>query len=353
MDSNSPLTMRTRPVTPPHRRRSTSRRVPGTTPQRRTLLSPHRSSVVLTCGAELKPAIPSPTDQTPWGSSEKWAVPFLPLPLDDPPLSRRPAVKPTTGCGARIHSHASPRGAKTWTGCSDAAGRTAVPLPGEYFTDEQRCQLGGGPRKEECGCTTVGVGCCVCGNTLGVHKTVCRAHRKMLGAAHPTSYTFLADAVSPPLPRRSKIPVTIDRSEPRTPPRNNTHDLVSWNNWLGQSRERLREPSPTRSEMESLAAQMYHEAALEEGRLRLQAEFGQARPVDRRGIEWPEFSSAREDFSDTSVPDLIPMEDVRAAAAQDMMSGNEIVAWTLRQPTHRNIVVGQGSPDAGSALFSR
>ncbi|KAJ7444463.1 hypothetical protein FB451DRAFT_1434325 [Mycena latifolia] len=307
--------------------------------ERRAPRSVHRDSVVLTCGAELATAIPGAADETPWGSAEKWVVPFLPLPLDDSHMSQGPPVKPNTGCGATIHTRASSRG-KKWIGSADAAGRTVVKLPSEYFTDEQRCQLSGGPRRDECGCATVGMGCCVCGNTLGVRKTLCRAHRKMVGAPHATSYTFLADAVSPPLPRRSKIPITIDRatSAPRT---STSRDPLNMADWLSQARDRQLEPSPTRSEVEqetdSMTGQI--EASLEARRLRLgiEAVFGRARQ------------------STDVMPDLIAANN---AGAADAMSQGDIVARTRRHSSvsRRNteeLVGAETVLGGGSGLFGR
>ncbi|KAJ6535297.1 hypothetical protein DFH09DRAFT_1325125 [Mycena vulgaris] len=339
-------------TTPPRRLRATSR-ASNSPPQRRAQRPVRRDSfVTLTCGAERRPVLPTPTDKVPWGSSQKRGITFLPLPLEDPRLSQAPPEMLSTGCGAIIHTRASPRGSRTWTGCSDAAGPTAVPLASEYFTDNERCHLGGGPRKEECGCKTIGVGCCVCGNTLGVHRTLCRAHRSMLAAPHPTYYTFLTDAVSPPVPRRSKIPITIERSQSRTPTR--TNDPLSLTTWLSQARERqVREPSPTRSEMDGIVDQVVNEIALEEGRFRLnvaQAEAMYPGPEreELQGSRRRRHSSSA--TSDDSSPGLVLLED--PAEAADTMSDVEIVAWTLRQSSHRtNAVMGGG--EAGSVLFGR
>ncbi|KAJ7775499.1 hypothetical protein B0H16DRAFT_1756999 [Mycena metata] len=103
------------------------------------------------------------------------------------------------------------------------------------------------------------------GNTLGVRKTYCAGHKG------PASYLFLAESVSPPLPRRSrKLPVTnvVDGGTPTPatviataaatqPP----FDLASW---LSETHERRRAPSPTPSELQDMARQMDSERDIEQ-----------------------------------------------------------------------------------------
>jgi hypothetical protein len=148
-------------ITPPHARGSPPQQLSHSTRQRRTQAASPSQSFVLTCGAEANPSVPSLHDPTLWGSFQKWEVPILPLPLDDPHPSPMSIGKPSTGCGAIIHTSASPRGLRTWLGCADAIGSTAISLPAEYFTEDQKCLLGGGPKTKDCGCVTVGMGCCV------------------------------------------------------------------------------------------------------------------------------------------------------------------------------------------------
>ncbi|KAJ7176109.1 hypothetical protein C8R43DRAFT_1118641 [Mycena crocata] len=283
--------------------------------------------VVLTCGAEIAP---DPMDPTPWGSSEKWVVPMLPLPLGESRTSPSPTERPSTGCGSTIHASASQRGLKTWIGASDAAGRTVIPLPAEYFTDDQRSQLGGGPKNESCGCVIIGVGCCICGNTLGVHKTLCTAHHAMRTISRRTYYIFLADSVSPPLVRKRKAPiVVIDR--PRT-------DSFAFANWLAQSRRR--EPSPSRRELGEMTRRLNEQSSREEAAL--EAGFAQVRalnvPLEPARIVFGGDSSMQDEFALTLGPSSARTARARA---EDPMSDEEIVAWTLQNSNRRSDTMGR------------
>ncbi|KAJ7116286.1 hypothetical protein C8R43DRAFT_1038456 [Mycena crocata] len=249
-----------RPVTPPHRRVSPSRPVRHTPPHLRGSNGSRRASYVLTCGSGISPAgevsIPSP-----YGSTEKYVVPFLPFPLENP-MSQAPREKPSTGCGTRIHISAHP-GRIGWVGSGEDGGNTIVPLPAEYFTAEQKEELDGIPRKENCGCITTGIGCCVCGNILGAQKTRCAAHRGT--ESHATRYNFLASAVSPPIPlaRKRRVPLNQPHPQPtpRTPPRTPANATPHQN---FERRSRAESEPLTQSEMDSLAAQMDAEAEEEE-----------------------------------------------------------------------------------------
>jgi hypothetical protein len=94
---------------------------------------------------------------------------------------------------------------------------------------------------------------------------------------HTTSYTFLAGAVSPPLPQRRKVPIVIDVAEPRTPTIDDPRNLV---NWLSQSREISRRPdSPTHSELVELGMQEEARIQAEEEEARIQAVIAHARAI--------------------------------------------------------------------------
>ncbi|KAJ7138363.1 hypothetical protein C8R44DRAFT_868660 [Mycena epipterygia] len=311
-----------RPVTPPNRRTLSSNRASHFPPQRR----PPGPSHTLTCGAEPVPTLLDPTNPKPWGSSLKCVVPFLPLPLDDR-LSQFPKAKLSTGCGAEIYARASPRGGKTWNATAGAAGPTVAPLPAEYFTDEQKYHLAGGPKKEECGCVTFGVGCCVCGNALGVCKTHCLAHLSMLTGSQPTSYIFLADAVSPPLPSPCKIPISVDRRESRTPSRTDAFNLETW---LSQSRDRPREPSPTRSELMNMARQrglLLEETRLESAFAQSSTTTNASNAIIRRIRQRRDSSSIGRQSPGMSSP-LPVLED--HAELQETVTDEDILTWTLR-----------------------
>ncbi|KAJ7113273.1 hypothetical protein C8R43DRAFT_1138699 [Mycena crocata] len=173
-----------------------------------------REILVLTCGAEVDL---SPNDTSLWGSPQKWVVSILPLPLEGSPTSPTLIERPSTGCGATIHTGVVPDDLGRWRGPTAGVGRTVMPLSADYFKAKQNSLLGESPHTAACGCVTVGVGCCVCGNTLDVRKTFCAAHLAVVGASHPT-YTFLADAVSPSLlPRRKNYTTNQVRERSHAP----------------------------------------------------------------------------------------------------------------------------------------
>ncbi|KAF8162299.1 hypothetical protein K438DRAFT_1776002 [Mycena galopus ATCC 62051] len=160
------------------------------------------TSYEITCGAPaerrrryIEAEIPSPYP----GPSRPRHIPsILPIPLDEA-RPRHVAQGSSTGCGTLLGLRAQ-SGGQMWL-LRGAAERVVVPLSPEYFTEDQKRQLGGVPRMNECGCTAVGVGCCVCGNALGVYNTYCATHFKPKSS---TSYQFLAASVSPLLPLRAR-----------------------------------------------------------------------------------------------------------------------------------------------------
>ncbi|KAJ7090742.1 hypothetical protein B0H15DRAFT_930247 [Mycena belliarum] len=215
------------------------------------------AAIRITCGVPAAPPRAPPPSESPYPAllPTPYAVPILPLPLTPPAAAPAGAAARSTGCGAVVHSGARP-GSTHWTASAGrgAAARTVVPLPPAYLSAAQNESLGGVPRTDECGCVTLGVGCAVCGNALGTHTTPCARHR--------VAYTFLASAVSPPLPRRRKIPIAFER-EVGAASGARSGDAFDLGAWLSQSYERrhTRAPSPSRSELEGYAAEMDAEAA--------------------------------------------------------------------------------------------
>ncbi|KAJ7465792.1 hypothetical protein B0H11DRAFT_2049286 [Mycena galericulata] len=238
----------------------------------------------LTCGADAPPPRKvvdvDPSHPYPRVAPKKHVVPMLPLPLEQG-SSKVPAETRSTGCGTTVHVSASPasRNCKKWVGDGDKVGSTVVLLPPEYFRERQKWELGGVPRKEECGCLTVGVGCCVCGNTLGTLTTRCEGHITADMSAYPTFYTFLGEAVSPPVPRpvynrKARMPVSPTPSTPQTQATptaaTRTHARFDLADWLSESYVRRRVQSPTPSEIEQREADyqaVVDEAAAEDARV--------------------------------------------------------------------------------------
>ncbi|KAJ7853833.1 hypothetical protein B0H14DRAFT_2580222 [Mycena olivaceomarginata] len=258
----------------------------------------------LVCGAEIKRRHTESLGISPYPqvSPPRHLPQILPLPLDEVG-PRVIAETSNTGCGTKINLRASP-GHRMWVLRGSA--RTVVPLSAEYFTEEKKRALGGVPRMEVCGCTIQGVGCCVCGNALGVYHTHCSTH--LAASSHP--YIFLPDSVSPPLPlgrhkrrrvlriesravagdsgttiattERVATPTSSPlRFEP-TPAPANTRDAsgaavtpersFSFASWMRERYERPRTPQTLRDleaeaeEMEAAAAELYAEAEEQDAR---------------------------------------------------------------------------------------
>ncbi|KAF9235236.1 hypothetical protein BU15DRAFT_51658 [Melanogaster broomeanus] len=77
----------------------------------------------------------------------------------------------TNGCGAVIHLQASRRGGSSvWVG-KDEATSAVVPMDASYFERSTVVTM----VRSACGCLRQGVGCAICGNTLGTRYEPCQA----------------------------------------------------------------------------------------------------------------------------------------------------------------------------------
>ncbi|KAK6996655.1 hypothetical protein R3P38DRAFT_1954896 [Favolaschia claudopus] len=213
------------------------------------------SYITITCGTALKEKSRAKAQDLPplfpLAPCKQYSVPILPLPLDTP-VSSLPTTS-STGCGAVVHRNPMPdRQAWQWTGKAADVGNSVIRISGNYFTEEEQQILKGVDLKDECGCLTVGVGCCVCGNRLGVRKTFCSQHRSTDDAI----YTFLSDSVSPPVPprpRNKRVGDAFSRDpSPPVPPRQPSLFVAPSNPWW--------EDEAHRQEIE--ADQRYYEATL-------------------------------------------------------------------------------------------
>ncbi|KAJ7642126.1 hypothetical protein FB45DRAFT_1126424 [Roridomyces roridus] len=165
-------------------------------------LPPQKQSFVLTCGSPIRACIDA-TYPYPRTSPGKPTPSFLPTSTPSHALSstKSDEARPSNGCGATIHFSGTLESCGgLWRGEGGAIGSTVVLLPAEYFTDRQKSWIEGVPRLDICGCMTVGVGCCICGNVLGSFTLLCEEHIES-NAGDPTFYNFLPEAVSPPLPQ--------------------------------------------------------------------------------------------------------------------------------------------------------
>ncbi|KAJ7181375.1 hypothetical protein C8R43DRAFT_969053 [Mycena crocata] len=147
------------------------------------------NTITLSCGAEFE-------DVHGWDAHTSAAPHFLPsfAPAVDPP--QRSAKAKSTGCGAVVHAQAS--GGRKWRAPVAGVSQDVIPLETAYFPPGAAAALHIGALGD-CGCGMQGVGCRICGNALGAIFNPCGAHS---GPAHAVykRYTFLASAVSPPLP---------------------------------------------------------------------------------------------------------------------------------------------------------
>ncbi|CAK5282149.1 unnamed protein product [Mycena citricolor] len=210
---------------------------------RRSQLS--KETTRLTCGAPLgvpPDLLAAQLEVGGDGEKERYRVPCLPTPLEssapEPGCSAQRTGTRSTGCGALVHARASPTSGRTWYAPGEGSGATVIPLGDEYFTVAQKKILGGGPRVDVCGCVTNGVGCAVCGNTLGLLKTACNSHADCFSGLPRVHYTLLSDAVSPPLARRRK-------HTPSHSPSPHVLDIVD------AITRRSREPSPPRMQRQA------------------------------------------------------------------------------------------------------
>ncbi|KAJ7841469.1 hypothetical protein B0H14DRAFT_3694112 [Mycena olivaceomarginata] len=120
-------------------------------------------------------------------------TPFCP---GNPAAEQRPQMlRRSSGCGAQVHSRASPE-FDLWTGFAQRQAYTVIPLDAQYVPSEAAALLAC-PGRQGCACSNEFVGCAVCGNHLGARLTLCATHVLSLG---PGTSTFLPSSVSPPHP---------------------------------------------------------------------------------------------------------------------------------------------------------
>ncbi|EGN94958.1 hypothetical protein SERLA73DRAFT_187230 [Serpula lacrymans var. lacrymans S7.3] len=136
-------------------------------PPRRAAAEPDTYIYTLFCGGE-----ESSTDFT------GHVPPFSPSPLPSyPPLSPRPhshkrfSTKRLNGCGAVVHTRASSRQHQSvWVAKAEATG-AVIPMDASYFERSAVVKI----MRSACGCVREGVGCAICGNTLGTRYKPCQA----------------------------------------------------------------------------------------------------------------------------------------------------------------------------------
>ncbi|KAJ6502964.1 hypothetical protein DFH09DRAFT_1102268 [Mycena vulgaris] len=162
----------------------------------------------ISCGSELEPFTTSCFYE------DRPMPTFLPIDYSEHVLHPQNQHK-LNPCGARIHAASIPKHKDgVWTGNLGGVTPCVIPLEEMYVPAETATRMAA-PRRDACGCEYGYVGCTVCGNPLGILFTLCPSH---LSAA-ALIYSFLASAVSPPLPLPAEslfpLPLPIP---PRTPP---------------------------------------------------------------------------------------------------------------------------------------
>ncbi|KAI0711027.1 hypothetical protein C8T65DRAFT_807642 [Cerioporus squamosus] len=108
------------------------------------------------------------------------------------------AVRRSNGCGALVHVRAYPQRPRgVWMAKEDAA-ETVVGLDPAYCDHPSMDKM----LKSACGCIREGIGCSVCGNTLGTRYVPCQAASESIFSPTPTHST----SPSSPRPQRPSGP---------------------------------------------------------------------------------------------------------------------------------------------------
>ncbi|KAH7887298.1 hypothetical protein F5I97DRAFT_1859346 [Phlebopus sp. FC_14] len=136
----------------------------------------------LYCGGEEPETSWTQTDD-PYERSPLPSYPALPPPR----IKRGTGRRQTNGCGAVIHMRASRRGrASVWVG-KDEATSAVIPMDASYFERATVVRM----IRSNCGCVREGVGCAICGNTLGTRYKPCQAAAEGLFSPHHAPLTPL------------------------------------------------------------------------------------------------------------------------------------------------------------------
>ncbi|KAI0650862.1 hypothetical protein C8Q79DRAFT_998610 [Trametes meyenii] len=127
--------------------------------------------------------------------------PFEPSPFPITPSAggpstrtERKSIRRSNGCGALVHVRAYPQRPRgVWMAKEDAS-ETVVGLDAEYCDHPAMDKM----LKSACGCIREGIGCAVCGNTLGTRYVPCQAASESIFSPS----TSASAASSPPRPAR-------------------------------------------------------------------------------------------------------------------------------------------------------
>jgi hypothetical protein len=150
-------------------------------PQGRSVVSgPETYGYTLYCGGEENSSSfvqqPSVYTRSPLPS-------YPPTPSDGRSRRHDIPLRSTNGCGAVIHLRALRRdGSSVWVG-KDEATSAVVPMDASYFERRTVVRM----IRSACGCVREGVGCAICGNTLGTRYKPCQTAADGLFSLHHVS----------------------------------------------------------------------------------------------------------------------------------------------------------------------
>ncbi|KAJ7463519.1 hypothetical protein B0H11DRAFT_2285352 [Mycena galericulata] len=154
--------------------------------------------VTIYCGAE-DPLTSGDIFESEHDEYRPWSVQILPEYTPPPPPRTKYPITRSNGCGAPVHYAArAVRRGQRWYGWKEHLEPTVVPLDNIYFSSDTTKSLGLTNGEAECGCSTSGIGCAICGNPLGARIIRCATHSiHAINPADRDVYTFLPTAVSP------------------------------------------------------------------------------------------------------------------------------------------------------------
>ncbi|KAI0774718.1 hypothetical protein BD413DRAFT_535876 [Trametes elegans] len=149
-------------------------------------------SYTLYCGGD-EPAFSDDEDERPKPFAPA-LLPTMPSPGKSSPRFSGKPIRRTNGCGALVHMRAFPQRPRgVWTAKEDAS-ETVVGLDAQYCDHPAMDKM----LKSACGCIREGIGCSVCGNTLGTRYVPCQAASDNMFSPSPAA----SAASSPPRPVR-------------------------------------------------------------------------------------------------------------------------------------------------------
>ncbi|KAI8989841.1 hypothetical protein BD414DRAFT_439182 [Trametes punicea] len=144
-------------------------------------------SYALYCGGE-EATLRDDQDERP-AAFEPSLFPVMPS-ANGSSRSERKSVQRTNGCGALVHVRAYPQRSRGVWMAKEEASEAVVGLDAQYCDHPAMDKM----LKSACGCIREGIGCSVCGNTLGTRYVPCQAASESFFAPSPPASV----ASSPP-----------------------------------------------------------------------------------------------------------------------------------------------------------